>query len=249
MNNTKNPKLNSSRPCVPERDSPVIQAQNIWKTFELGPERLEVLKGIDLIINSGEMVGLLGPSGSGKSTLLNILGTLDRPTAGSVILDSTALFDYSDVALSEIRNKKLGFVFQFHHLLPEFTVLENTIMPLLIAGLPTRAAVAKGMKVLGDINFLHRLRHKPAELSGGEKQKVAVARALVNEPLIILADEPTGNLDRSSSEMLLSLLKQLNETKGVTMLIVTHNEMVANFVHKRYYLRDGKLWETTGTSV
>lgn len=219
----------------------VIQAQNIHKTFELGPERLEVLKGIDLTIQTGEMIGLLGPSGSGKSTLLNILGGLDRPTNGSVILDSTALFSLSDLELTEIRNKKIGFVFQFHHLLPEFNVLENTIMPLLIAGVPKPKAITKGMRVLEEIGFLHRLKHKPAQLSGGEKQKVAVARALINDPLIILADEPTGNLDRNSSEKLLALLRELNQTKGVTMLIVTHNEMVANFVHKRYYLRDGRI--------
>lgn len=231
------------------KNSAVIQAQNIYKTFQIGPERLEVLSGIDLIVDKGEMIGLLGPSGSGKSTLLNIIGGLDRPSAGSVILDSTKLFDFSDVELSEIRNKKIGFIFQFHYLLPEFNVLENTIMPLLIAGMPKREAVDKGMKILTDIGFMHRLRHKPAQLSGGEKQKVALARALVNEPLVVLADEPTGNLDRSSSELLLALLKGLNQTKGVTMLIVTHNEMVANFVHKRYYLRDGKLSETTATSA
>lgn len=221
--------------------SPVIQAQDIQKTFELGPERLEVLKGINLTIHSGEMIGLLGPSGSGKSTLLNILGGLDRPTQGTVILDSTHLFEFSDEKLSEIRNKKIGFIFQFHHLLPEFNVLENTIMPLLIAGVPKPEAIDKGMKVLTDIEFVHRLKHRPAQLSGGEKQKVAVARALVNNPLIVLADEPTGNLDRASAEMLLDLLKRLNQAKGITILIVTHNEMVANFVHKRYYLRDGKL--------
>lgn len=223
----------------------VIQAQNIQKIFQLGPERLEVLKGIDLVMNAGEMIGLLGPSGSGKSTLLNILGGLDRPTNGSVILDSTRLFDFSDVELSQIRNKKIGFIFQFHHLLPEFNVLENTIMPLLIAGISRPEAADKGMEILKEVGFLQRLRHRPSELSGGEKQKVAVARALINDPLIVLADEPTGNLDRNSSEMLLSLLKHINETKGVTMLIVTHNEMVANFVHKRYYLIDGKLHETS----
>jgi len=223
---------------------PVIQALGIQKTFELGPERLEVLKGIDLTIHPGEMIGLLGPSGSGKSTLLNILGGLDRPTSGQVILDSTQLSTLSDNELSEIRNKKIGFVFQFHHLLPEFNVLENTIMPLLIRGVPKREAQAKGMKILTDIEFTHRLKHKPTLLSGGEKQKVAVARALVGDPLIILADEPTGNLDRNSSEMLLALLKKLNQDKGITMLIVTHNEMVANFVNKHYYLRDGRLQET-----
>jgi len=242
MNNVKNSKFEIRNSKL---KLPVIQAQNIQKIFQLGPERLEVLKDIDLVMNSGEMIGLLGPSGSGKSTLLNILGGLDRPTSGSVILDSTRLFDFSDVVLSEIRNKKIGFIFQFHYLLPEFNVLENAIMPLLIAGIPRREAVDKGMQILKEVGFLQRLRHKPTELSGGEKQKVAVARALINDPLIVLADEPTGNLDRNSSEMLLSLLKRLNETKGVTMLIVTHNEMVANFVHKRYYLIDGKLHETS----
>ncbi|MEO0092649.1 MAG: ABC transporter ATP-binding protein [candidate division WOR-3 bacterium] len=224
--------------------SPVIEARNIHKVFELGAERLVVLAGIDLAVPAGAMIGLLGPSGSGKSTLLNILGGLDRPTAGTVILDSTELFVHSDIELSEIRNKKIGFIFQFHHLLPEFNVLENTIMPLLIAGISRRQAEKKGMALLAELDFLDRLHHKPAQLSGGEKQKVAVARALVNDPLLVLADEPTGNLDRNSAEMLLCLLQKLNQTRKVTMVIVTHNEMVANFVHKRYYLRDGKLNET-----
>ncbi len=219
----------------------IIQARGIIKTFELGPERVDVLKGVDLTVQSGEMVAITGPSGSGKSTLLHILGTLDRPTAGSVSLNNTDLNSLSENRLAELRNRTLGFVFQFHHLLPEFTVLENVAMPLLIAGTNAKTAYTRSQKAVDEIGLSHRLSHKPSELSGGEKQRVAVARALINEPLLVLVDEPTGNLDTTTAHSLMELLKDLNRHKGITFLIVTHNEKVARIARRRFKLIDGRL--------
>lgn len=219
----------------------IIEARGIKKTFELGPERVEVLKGIDLTVKSGEIVAITGPSGSGKSTLLHILGTLDRPTEGTISLNDTNLTTLSDEKMSELRNRTIGFVFQFHHLLPEFTVLENVAMPLLIAGTNTKTAYTRSQAAISEVGLSPRLLHKPAELSGGEKQRVAVARALINEPLLVLADEPTGNLDRATAESLMELIKDLNRKKGVTFLIVTHNERVARIARRRFKLIDGRL--------
>lgn len=219
----------------------IVHGRGIMKTFELGPERVAVLKGIDLTVQAGEMVAITGPSGSGKSTLLHILGTLDRPTAGLVSLNNTDLNSLSDDRLAELRNRTLGFVFQFHHLLPEFTVLENVAMPLLIAGVNAKTAYTRSQKAVAEIGLSHRLSHKPSELSGGEKQRVAVARALINEPLLVLADEPTGNLDSTTAHSLMELIKDLNRRKGITFLIVTHNEKVARIARRRFKLIDGRL--------
>jgi lipoprotein-releasing system ATP-binding protein len=219
----------------------IIKALGIRKTFELGPERVEVLKGVDLTVKSGEIIAITGPSGSGKSTLLHILGTLDRQTEGTVWLNETDLKSLSDEKLSEMRNKTIGFVFQFHHLLPEFTVLENVAMPLLIAGVGSKAAYDRSRTAVADVELTNRLQHKPSELSGGEKQRVAVARALINDPLVVLADEPTGNLDRANAQALMKLIKDLNRKKSITFLIVTHNEKVARIARRRFKLLDGKL--------
>ncbi|MCX7784798.1 MAG: ABC transporter ATP-binding protein [candidate division WOR-3 bacterium] len=224
------------------KNSIVLKAENISKTFISGNERLEVLKGIDLEVNSGEWICILGPSGSGKSTLLHILGGLDTSDTGYVKLDNTNLMEIDQDKVFEVRNRTIGFIFQFHHLLPEFNVLENVALPLLIGGVDKNTAFDCAQKVLAEINFLERIKARATELSGGEKQKVALARALVTNPLIILADEPTGNLDAISTNMLLELFQKLNQEKKITILTVTHNPKVAEFANRRLWLKDGKLW-------
>ncbi len=219
----------------------VLLAQDIWRSFKTGPERLEVLKGVDLMVRQGELVAIVGPSGSGKSTLLHILGGLDRPDRGRVILDSCDIFRYPSERLPELRNRKVGFVFQFHHLLAEFTVLENVALPLLIAGVPRRRAQERAAAVLDEIGFTTRLTHRPAELSGGERALVAVARALVNSPVVVFADEPTGNLDNRTAMALTGLLVKLSAEKGKTIVLVTHNETIARQAGRRLALIDGRL--------
>jgi lipoprotein-releasing system ATP-binding protein len=221
--------------------SPVLQAIDAWRVFETGPERLEVLCGINLSVRRGELVAILGPSGTGKSTLLHILGALDRPTRGRVLLDSEDVFSYSEYRLPELRNRKIGFVFQFHHLLAEFSVLENAAMPLLVANLDRHEALRRAEEVLADIGFTSRLRHRPTELSGGEKAKVALARALVNRPSVILADEPTGNLDSASAAALMDLIVRLRDERNMTTLVVTHNRAVAERASRRLVLTGGSL--------
>ncbi len=220
---------------------PILKAVRIKKTFVMGDERLEVLKGIDLEIFPGEIVAITGPSGSGKSTLLHILGTLDKPTEGEVYLNSTPLNGLTEEELAALRNQRIGFVFQFHHLLSEFNVVENVAMPLLIRGEDRKEAFLKAEKRLQDVGLKGRLRHKPDELSGGEKQRVAVARALITEPLLILADEPTGNLDSRGTRLLLQLFKELSKKTGVSILVVTHSSGVARIAHRRYRLKEGRL--------
>jgi lipoprotein-releasing system ATP-binding protein len=221
----------------------VLHAVGVGRVFATGVERLSVLSDVSLSVKRGEFVAIVGPSGSGKSTLLHILGGLDRPTTGRVFLDSESIFDYPSSRLPALRNQKVGFVFQFHHLLAEFTVLENVALPLLIAGLSQPAAFARAEAALADIGFTSRMTHRPAQLSGGEKAKAAVARALVNEPAVLLADEPTGNLDSASAHSLVELLTRLNRERQLTTLIVTHNQSVAERAHRRLRLVDGRLSE------
>lgn len=222
-------------------NKPIIQASAIYKTFKLGSEQVEVLTGVDLTASTGDIIAITGPSGSGKSTLLHILGTLDRPTSGTVAVNGTDLATLSDDNLAEFRNTTIGFVFQFHHLLPEFTVLENVAMPLLISRLSPRVAYERARAAIADVELGHRIMHKPSELSGGEKQRAAVARALISDPLIVLADEPTGNLDHQNARALTELIKNLNRKKSITFLIVTHNNKVARIARRRYKLLDGRL--------
>jgi lipoprotein-releasing system ATP-binding protein len=221
-----------------------LRGCGIEKEFRLGPEQLQVLLGIDIAVQPGEMVAILGPSGSGKSTLLHILAGLDRPTRGDVTLAGVSLAQMSSEELAAYRNLNVGLIFQFHHLLPEFTVLENVMMPCLIAGDTAAVAGQKAEQALAEINFTQRLRHRPAELSGGEKQKAATARALVTNPKVVLADEPTGNLDPHSALALMELFRDLNVRKKVTMVVVSHNERFAQMAHRRFYLDDGLLRET-----
>ncbi len=221
--------------------SALLEAQGLCKSFGTGTGKVEVLRDINLSVVAGETIALVGASGAGKSTLLHILGTLDRPTSGNVLFCGEEVFRQSDNALARFRNRTIGFVFQFHHLLPEFSALENAIMPLLISGMKRAEAEEVATKLLGEVGLSHRLTHKPGELSGGEQQRVAIARALVHSPKLLLADEPTGNLDMKTSEGVHDLLSEIHATKGVTLMIVTHNERLAAGMGKTIRLVDGRI--------
>jgi lipoprotein-releasing system ATP-binding protein len=219
---------------------PLIQVQQLFKSYENGPKRVEVLKGIDLSFIPGERGAIVGASGVGKTTLLHILGTLDRPTSGKVLYEGEEVFALNERALALFRNREIGFVFQFHHLLPEFSALENTMVPCLIQGIPKKEAALRAESILTLVGLKDRLSHKPGELSGGEQQRVAVARAIVLEPKVLLADEPTGNLDTKTGESVFDLLQEINRVKGVTLIVVTHNLTLANKLSRQIHLIDGK---------
>ncbi len=219
----------------------MIKVVDLHKSFPIGDKELAVLKGIHLEIPRGEMLTIVGASGVGKSTFLQILGTLERPTTGQVLFDGMDLFKMSDAELAEFRNRRIGFVFQFHHLLPEFTALENAAMPGMISGMGRRKALNMAHKLLAEVGLEGRLHHKPGEMSGGEQQRVAVVRALLMEPQLVLADEPTGNLDRATGEEVFRLLRDLNQRKGVTFVIVTHNEKLAAQSHRIVTMVDGRV--------
>ena len=213
----------------------MIQAKNIHKSFGT----LEVLKGIDLSINPHEVVSIVGPSGAGKTTLLQIMGTLSRPTSGEIEIDGIAVSRLSDRELSRFRNRKIGFVFQFHHLLPEFTAFENVCIPGYIAQRERKEVESRAQELLAMLGMEHRLSHKPAELSGGEQQRVAVARALINSPAVLLADEPSGNLDTKNKEEIHRLFFTLRDTLGQTVVIVTHDEQLAEMSDRKIQMVDG----------
>lgn len=218
----------------------MIQAKSIHKNYD----KLHVLKGVDLHIKKGEIVSIVGASGAGKTTLLQILGTLDKPTADnttSLIINGENVLNMKDKALSKFRNLKLGFIFQFHQLLPEFTALENVCIPAFIAGKPKAETETEAKRLLEYLGLSHRINHKPGELSGGEQQRVAVARALINKPAVIFADEPSGNLDTHSAENLHKLFFQLREEMGQTFVIVTHNEELANMADRKLVMSDGQI--------
>jgi lipoprotein-releasing system ATP-binding protein len=221
----------------------LIQVQHLMKYFGNGDKRVDVLKGIDLQISKGEKAAIVGASGVGKTTLLHILGTLDRPTSGKVFYERKDIFTLNEKELALFRNRVIGFVFQSHHLLPEFTALENTMMPCMIQGMTKHEASLKAEEILTLVGLKERLLHKPGELSGGEQQRVAVARALVLEPKVLLADEPTGNLDTKTGESVFQLLLELNRTKGVTLIIVTHNLTLAGLLPHQIHMVDGKALE------
>jgi lipoprotein-releasing system ATP-binding protein len=221
----------------------LIQVRNLFKSYGNGTKHVEVLKGIDLTFSRGEKAAIVGASGVGKTTLLHILGTLDRPTAGKVLFEGKDVYTLNEKDLALFRNREIGFVFQFHHLLPEFSALENTMMPCLIQGIPKRESVSRAEAILTLVGLKHRFSHKPGELSGGEQQRVAVARALVLEPKVLLADEPTGNLDTRTGEEVHNLLVKINLEHGITIVIVTHNPLLAARMMRRIRLLDGKLQE------
>jgi lipoprotein-releasing system ATP-binding protein len=202
---------------------------------------VEVLKGIDLTLEQGERIAIVGASGVGKTTLLHILGTLDHPTSGRVLFEEQDVFSLNEKALSLFRNRKIGFVFQFHHLLPEFTALENTLIPCLIQGLSRKEGISRAEAILEQVGLKERLPHKPGELSGGEQQRVAVARALVMEPKLLLADEPTGNLDTKTGDTVFDLLQEMNRANQVTLVVVTHNPNLAARMARQIHLVDGKI--------
>jgi putative ABC transport system ATP-binding protein len=220
--------------------NPLIQITNIKRDFVLGNEIVYVLKGIDLEINKGEYVALMGPSGSGKSTLMNLLGCLDTPTSGSYILNGKDVSKMHDDELAEIRNKEIGFVFQTFNLLPRTTALDNVALPMVYAGFSKSERKVRAEEVLNQVGLADRMDHQPNQLSGGQRQRVAVARALVNNPSIILADEPTGNLDSKTSEEIMKLFGDIHKL-GNTVIVVTHEEEVAAYAHRIIRLRDGMI--------
>jgi lipoprotein-releasing system ATP-binding protein len=221
--------------------SSLLDVHGLCKTYAIGPNRIEVLSGIDLKLEAATTTALVGASGAGKSTLLHLLGALDRPSSGAVEFCGEDIFRKSDRELARFRNKSIGFVFQFHHLLPEFTALENVMMPALIARVPRQEAKGSAEELLGDVGLTHRLGHRPGELSGGEQQRVAIARALVMSPALLLADEPTGNLDMKTSDGVHTVLADLQKKKGLTLVVVTHNERLAAAMGRTIRLVDGKL--------
>jgi lipoprotein-releasing system ATP-binding protein len=222
-------------------NSVVLSCAGLTKTFKQGVYEVPVLQGIDLNVAKGETIAIVGASGSGKSTLLHILGGLDAPTSGEVTLLDQRMDKLSALAQGNLRNKALGFIYQFHHLLPEFSALENVAMPLAIRGVETKAAKAQAEQMLNDVGLGHRLIHKPGELSGGERQRVAVARALVTQPACVLADEPTGNLDRGTADQVFELIMTLNAKYQTALVMVTHDPQLALKMERKLTIVDGKL--------
>ncbi len=224
--------------------NPIVEARDIYKSYKRNSAPpVEVLKGISLKISPGEFLAVMGPSGAGKSTLLHILGLIDRPTRGELFLKGEKTHEMNEKERAALRNRFLGFVFQAHYLLPEFTALENVAIPLIIGGWEGSKAREKATNVLERVGLAHRLHHKPSELSGGEQQRVAVARALVNDPALLLADEPTGNLDRETGLQLMELLLELHQERGMTVVMVTHDPHLASKAQRILKLVDGRIIE------
>jgi lipoprotein-releasing system ATP-binding protein len=217
----------------------LLEARGVTKSYRSNGRSVEVLRGIDLSIAEGEMVAIVGASGVGKSTLLHVLGTLDVPDAGKVLLGGRDLFTIDEDERTSLRNSDIGFIFQFHHLLPEFSAAENVAMPLWIGRLSREDALARANVILDELGLSQRLDHRPAQLSGGEQQRVAVARALVVRPRLVLADEPTGNLDSKNSREMIALLRRLHEERGLTSVIVTHSEAIASVCDRVLHMEDG----------
>lgn len=221
--------------------SSILEVRALCKTYTSGPNRVEVLNGIDLDLQAGTTTALVGASGAGKSTLMHLLGALDRPTSGTVLFRGEDVFKKNDRELAAFRNRSIGFVFQFHHLLPEFTALENVMMPALIARVPRNTAMKNAAILLNDVGLGQRMTHRPGELSGGEQQRVAIARALALEPEILLADEPTGNLDSSTGQQVIELIMALHRDAGTSLVLVTHDQHLAASMERVITLRDGRV--------
>ena len=234
--------MSETLPTTPTNE--VLRLEQVRKAFNIGtPLETEVLHGVDLRLERGELAALIGPSGSGKSTLLNLVGALDTPSSGSLVLDGEDLSKLDDLQLADIRNRKIGFIFQSHHLLPQCTVLENVLVPTIARGQANDDDKHRARKLLERVGLVDRLNHRPGQLSGGERQRVAVVRALINQPQLLLADEPTGALDRGSAENLTKLLLELNEEEKVTLIVVTHSLDLAKQMGRVLELLDGKLEE------
>jgi lipoprotein-releasing system ATP-binding protein len=221
--------------------TPVLECRGVTRKFREGASLLEVLKGVDLEIAAAERVAIVGASGSGKTTLLQIMGGLDDPSSGQVLVDGRSMANTDEAAKGELRNRYIGFVYQFHHLLPEFTANENVAMPLLIRRIPRGEAMTQAAELLARVGLGERLDHKPGELSGGERQRAAVARALITRPKLVLADEPTGNLDAGNGEHVLRLMLELNEELKTSLVIVTHDQSIADRMDRILVLEDGRL--------
>ncbi len=219
----------------------MITVTDLSKSFPMGGQTLTVLKGVNLQIQRGELIAVVGASGAGKSTLLHIIGTLDRPTQGTVHFDGQDMFKLSEGEQAEFRNRRIGFVFQFHHLLPEFTALENACMPALIQRRQKADIEPEAIALLEEVGLGARLHHKPGELSGGEQQRVAVARALLQKPDLVLADEPTGNLDTHTGDALFAMMRALNKARGTTFVIVTHNDKLSAQADRIIHMQDGQI--------
>jgi putative ABC transport system ATP-binding protein len=219
----------------------VVNVQQVSKVYRMGEVDLQALNGVSLKILPSENVSIIGPSGSGKSTLLHLMGCLDRPTSGKIYIDGVDTSKLNSNKLAEIRRNKIGFVFQFFYLIPTLNALENVELPMMFAGVGERERRERAEELLELVNLKSRMKHRPAELSGGERQRVAIARALANNPKIVLADEPTGNLDSASGKEIIDLLKRLNEEKGVTLVIVTHDPYIASIMERTVYLKDGRI--------
>ncbi|MGQ9788348.1 MAG: ABC transporter ATP-binding protein [Candidatus Hadarchaeaceae archaeon] len=219
----------------------VVKVEAVTKVYRMGEVDLRALNGVSLRIMPSENLSIIGPSGSGKSTLLHLMGCLDKPTSGKIYIDGVDTSRLNDTKLAEIRRYKIGFVFQFFYLVPTLNALENVELPMMFAGLKESERKRRAVELLELVNLKERLRHRPAELSGGERQRVAIARALANKPKIVLADEPTGNLDSSSGREIMELLRRLNREKGVTLVIVTHDPYIASTMKRAIYLNDGRI--------
>lgn len=219
----------------------LLSAKNLYKTYKEGKMVTEVLKNVSFDIYPQSLLAIIGSSGSGKSTLLHLLGGLDKPTSGEIIFKSQQLNRLSEQEKAHLRNQEIGFVYQFHHLLPDFTALENVAMPLLIAGTSPNEAKKRAMAMLESVNLVKRANHRPAELSGGERQRVAIGRALINNPALVMADEPTGNLDKSTADAIFDLLIKLNREHGTAFLVVTHDLVLANKLDQQLIMSDGQL--------
>lgn len=226
---------------MPGQTECAIRAVNLRRTFAVGESTVEALQGIHLEVTKGQFVALVGPSGSGKSTFLNLVGGLDRPTTGELWVDGVELSVSKEKALTEHRRRRVGFVFQSFNLLPRLTALENVALPLMFAGVPDWERLARARELLAQVGLSDRLEHRPTQLSGGEQQRVAIARALVGQPAIILADEPTGNIDSATGQEIMGLLRHLNQEQGVTLLLVTHDLDAASFADRVIQLRDGQI--------
>lgn len=231
--------MNKKKLKISSSDNIILEAIQVEKHYPSGLEILKVLKGINLSIRTGEILVIMGPSGAGKSTLLHIMGTLDKPTSGEIIIDHQRMSQFRENDLAAFRNQNIGFVFQFHYLMPEFTALENLMIPRMISCNDWKEYISRAEELLEEVGLAQRMSHKPSQLSGGELQRVAVARALMNNPKLILADEPTGNLDTKNSQALFELILGLNRKYKQTFVIVTHNEMFASQSHRVIHLLDG----------